>query len=74
MTQPAGWVRRWWQRRSAILFRLDSKLPLSEYRPLVGRLWGAEAGRLLPGEVPPHGARPADAEPASPRRPVRPPG
>ena len=70
VTQPVDWIRRWWQRRPlAILFRLDSKLPrLSEYRGLVGKLWGEEAGRLLLGQVPDHGARlralMADAEPA----------
>ncbi|MBE8520613.1 hypothetical protein ILP97_24530 [Amycolatopsis sp. H6(2020)] len=70
VTQPVDWIRRWWQRRPlAILFRLDSKLPrLSEYRQLVGKLWGEEAGRLLLGQVPDHGARlralMADAEPA----------
>ncbi|MGW5747043.1 hypothetical protein [Amycolatopsis sp. NPDC003861] len=70
VTQPVDWIRRWWQRRPlAILFRLDSKLPrLSEYRDLVGKLWGEEAGRLLLGQVPGHGARlralMADAEPA----------
>jgi hypothetical protein len=70
VTQPVDWIRRWWQRRPlAILFRLDSKLPrLSEYRQLVGKLWGEEAGRLLLGQIPDHGARlralMADAEPA----------
>ncbi|WP_410606088.1 hypothetical protein [Amycolatopsis sp. lyj-109] len=70
VTQPVDWIRRWWQRRPlAILFRLDSKLPrLSEYRQLVGKLWGEEAGHLLLGEVPGHGARlralMSDAEPA----------
>jgi hypothetical protein len=70
VTQPADWIRRWWQRRPlAILFRLDSKLPrLSEYRQLVGKLWGEEAGHHLLGQVADHGARlrtlMADAEPA----------
>jgi hypothetical protein len=70
VTQPVDWIRRWWQRRPlAILFRLDSKLPrLSEYRHLVGKLWGDEAGHLLLGEVSGHGTRLrtllADAEPA----------
>ncbi|MEV6442606.1 hypothetical protein [Amycolatopsis sp. NPDC051716] len=70
VTQPVDWIRRWWQRRPlAILFRLDSKLPrLSEYRHLVGKLWGDEAGHLLLGQVAGHGTRLrtllADAEPA----------
>jgi hypothetical protein len=70
VTQPVDWIRRWWQRRPlAILFRLDSKLPrLSEYRHLVGKLWGDEAGHLLLGQVSGHGTRLrtllADAEPA----------
>ncbi|WP_206784827.1 hypothetical protein [Amycolatopsis sp. MtRt-6] len=70
VTQPVDWIRRWWQRRPlAILFRLDSKLPrLPEYRRLVGKLWGDEAGHALLGEVAEHGTRlralMADAEPA----------
>jgi hypothetical protein len=69
VTQPADWIRRWWQRRPlAILFRLDSKLPrLPEYRQLVGKLWGEEAGHHLLGQVADHGVRlrtlMADAEP-----------
>jgi len=49
LTQPAEWLTRWWRRRPLVmLFRLDSQLPrLSEYRLLVDRLWGADAGRLL---------------------------
>ena len=70
VTQPADWIRRWWQRRPlAILFRLDSKLPrLPEYRQLVGKLWGEQAGHHLLGQVTDHGVRlrtlMADAEPA----------
>ena len=42
LTQPAQWLRRWWQQRPlAVLFRLDGKLPrLGEYADLISRLWG----------------------------------
>jgi hypothetical protein len=49
LTQPADWIRQWWQRRPlAILFRLDGKLPrLSEYQVLVDKLWGRQAQHRL---------------------------
>lgn len=59
LTQPVDWIRRWWRRRPlAILFRLDSKLPrLSEYRQLVDRLWGPEAGADLLDQSAEHARR-----------------
>ena len=69
LTQPVDWIRRWWRRRPlAILFRLDSKLPrLSEYRQLVGKLWGEQAASHVLDQATDHGSRlrtlMADAEP-----------
>jgi hypothetical protein len=69
LTQPVDWIRRWWRRRPlAVLFRLDSKLPrLSEYRQLVDKLWGEQAGGRVLDRSAEHAQRLrkllADAEP-----------